>query len=140
MRLLLLVALCLAGALLVRAASAHASLERSTPSDGQQLATAPARVDLYFAQQLVQNRTGTFAAVFDGAGSVVSDEARLDPTDGKHLVVPLHAGLGADSYEVFWKTTSDEDGGVTLGNFSFSVGALPRGAAARLPGGQVLVP
>jgi len=135
------VLVCLAGLPVCAArAWAHAVLERSVPADGAQLDRAPAQVDLYFAETLVQNRSGTFAVVYDPTGGTVSSEARIDSRDGKHLVVPLRSGLDADTYEVFWKTTSDEDGGVTLGNFSFSVGSAPAPAATRPAGGQVLVP
>src|SRR5690349_7725459 len=68
----------------VTPASAHAALERSVPADGDRPSTAPRQVDLYFGQQLVQNRTGTFAVVLGEAGATASDESRLDPQDGKH--------------------------------------------------------
>src|SRR5947209_13053066 len=76
-------------------AGAHATLERSTPADRAQLTSAPAQVDLYFGQQLVQSHDGTFASVLDPTGRLVSAEARIDPADGRHLVVPLHGSLDA---------------------------------------------
>ena len=126
--------------LAARRASAHATLERSSPADHAQLAAGPSQVDLYFAEQLVQNRTGTFAIVFDGAGTQVSDEARVDGADRKHLVVPLRSALDSGGYVVFWKSTSDEDGGVSLGNFSFTVGQPAATPPAGQADGQVLVP
>ena len=123
------------------AALAHATLERSVPADHAQLSAAPDHVDLFFAQQLVQNRTGTFAVVLDGSGRRVSSEAQIDPTNGTHMIVPLHGGLDNGVYTVFWKTTSDDDGGVTLGNFAFFLGAVdPQTIAATPAGGQVFVP
>src|SRR5579871_6275164 len=121
--------------------SAHASLQRSVPADRAQLGAAPRQVELFFAQQLVQNRTGTFAVVLSPGGGQVSDEATIDPANGTHLIVPLHGGLDNGAYTVFWKTTSDDDGGVTLGSFTFFIGppdqqTLTDAAAA----GQVLVP
>src|SRR5579885_1422441 len=103
-------------------ASAHASLQRSVPADRAQLGAAPRQVELFFAQQLVQNRTGTFAVVLSPGGGQVSDEATIDPANGAHLIVPLHGGLDNGAYTVFWKTTSDDDGGVTLGSFTFFIG------------------
>lgn len=120
---------------------AHASLQRSVPADRAQLGAAPRQVELFFAQQLVQSRTGTFAVVLSPGGGQVSDEATIDPANGAHLVVPLHGGLDNGAYTVFWKTTSDDDGGITLGSFTFFLGrpdqqALNDAAAA----GQVFIP
>src|SRR5262249_29827140 len=71
----------------------------------------------------------------------VSGEARLDPQDGTHLSVPLPGTLDAGPYVVFWKTTSDEDGGVTLGTVAFTVGQTPVPTAQQTAvTGQVLVP
>ncbi len=122
-------------------ASAHASLQRSVPADRAQLGAAPRQVELFFAQQLVQSHTGTFAVVLSPGGGQVSDEATIDPANSAHLIVPLHGGLDNGAYTVFWKTTSDDDGGITLGSFTFFVGqpdqqTLSEAAAA----GQVLVP
>src|SRR5947209_4999850 len=75
------------------AVTAHATLERSAPGAGAALDAAPRQVDLFFGQQLVQNRSGTFAIVYSDSGMTVSDETRLDPQDGKHLQVPLRGGL-----------------------------------------------
>ena len=122
-------------------AAAHALLERSLPADRAQLTEAPDRVDLYFGQQLVQNRTGTFAVVLDRGGRRVSNEASVDPADGTHLRVPLRGGLDSGAYTVFWKTTSDDDGGVTLGSLTFFLGPPDaQTVAAVVPAGQAPVP
>jgi methionine-rich copper-binding protein CopC len=121
-------------------ASAHATLRQSVPADRAQLAQAPDHVDLYFTEHLVQNRSGTFAIVLNGMGRQVSGEASIDPRDGTHLVVPVQGTLDAGTYVVFWKTTSDDDGGVSLGNFSFSVGQSQQPDQTGAVSGQVLVP
>jgi methionine-rich copper-binding protein CopC len=142
-RLVLLGLIALAAAAVARSpASAHATLAQSIPADRAQLAQAPSKVDLYFSQRLVQSHTGTFAIVLDPAGQQVSGEASIDPRNGTHLVVPLRPGLDAGTYVVFWKSTSDDDGGVSLGNFSFVVGQgqAAATAAAGLASGEVLVP
>ncbi|GEM_PF-1326621 len=124
-----------------RGAAAHATLQRSVPADQAQLTTAPGQVDLFFAQQLQQNHTGTFAVVLNRTGQTVSDEATIDPTNGQHLAVPLHGGLDNGAYTVFWKTTSDDDGGVSLGSFSFFIGnADQQSVAEAAASGQVFVP
>lgn len=122
-------------------ARAHASLLRSIPADRAQLSAAPRQVELFFAQQLVQSQMGTFAVVLSPGGGQVSDEATIDPGNGTHLIVPLHGGLDNGAYTVFWKTTSDDDGGITLGSFTFFLGqpdqqTLSEASAA----GQVFVP
>jgi len=135
-------AVCLSATLLAaQGVDAHATLQRSVPADRAQLTSAPSQVELFFAQQLVQNHTGTFAVVLSRSGQTVSDEATIDPLNGEHLIVPLRGGLDDGAYTVFWKTTSDDDGGVTLGSFSFYIGhpdqqALAEAAAS----GQVFVP
>lgn len=122
-------------------AGAHALLERSLPADRAQLSSAPDHVDLYFGQQLVQNRTGTFAVVLDRGGRRVSDEASVDPADGTHLRVPLRGALDSGAYTVFWKTTSDDDGGVSLGSLTFFLGQPDaQTLAAAVPAGQAPVP
>jgi methionine-rich copper-binding protein CopC len=135
-------ALCLVLSLYAgRGAEAHATLQRSVPADQAQLSTAPRQVDLFFAQQLEQNHTGTFAVVLNRTGQTVSDEATIDPTNGQHLVVPLHGGLDDGVYTVFWKTTSDDDGGVSLGSFSFFIGHPDQQTVAdTAASGQVFVP
>jgi hypothetical protein len=105
------------------------------------MASPPAQVELFFSEHLVQQHTGTFATVYNGAGQPVSGDGRIDPQDGKHLIVPLHGTLDAGTYVVCWKTTSDDDGGVTLGNFAFAVGPTPAQTAQQTGvSGQVLVP
>jgi methionine-rich copper-binding protein CopC len=133
----------LTGALVLRSASlaAHAVLERSIPADGTRLGSPPTQVELFFGQHLVQSHIGTFAIVYNAAGQAVSGEARLDPQDRTHLSVPLHGTLDAGPYVVFWKTTSDEDGGVTLGTLAFAIGQTPVPTALQAAvTGQVLVP
>jgi methionine-rich copper-binding protein CopC len=134
-------ATCVLSALLPVTARAHASLDRSVPADHAQLVTPPAQVDLYFVQALVQSHNGTYAQVYDGSGKTVSGESRIDARDGKHLIVPLTRSLDAGAYTVFWKTTSDEDGGVSLGNLSFFVQPVDQQLVSQVPvGGQVFVP
>ena len=120
-------------------ARAHATLERSTPSAGASLSTPPRQVDLYFAEALADPGNTSFASVLDASGRAVSAPARGDPADPRHLILPINGALDDGSYTVFWKSASASDGGTTLGDFAFTVGAT---AVTPQPGsnGQVPVP
>lgn len=132
LRLLILPVVAALACLALRAPAAvlaHASLVRSQPAGRTQLGSPPSQVDLFFAQ------------VFAVGGRIVSGEARIDSRDGKHLVASLAGSLDTGAYTVFWKTTSDEDGGVSLGNLTFFVQLIDPQLVSRAPaGGQVFVP
>jgi methionine-rich copper-binding protein CopC len=121
------------------AVSAHATLDRSVPAAGAVLTTPPRQVDLYFGETLADPGGASFAVVLDASGRTVSGADRGDPADARHLIAPINGALDDGSYTVFWKSTSASDGGATLGDFAFNVGAT---AASPQPGtgGQVPVP
>jgi copper transport protein len=99
------------------AASAHATLQQSTPAPRQELARAPARLTLRF-DQAVTVLPGSIAVV-DAAGTRVSGMART-PADPRLVEVPLrpsHRG----GYTVRWRALSS-DGHVVSGVFTYGVG------------------
>jgi methionine-rich copper-binding protein CopC len=102
-------------------ASAHASYDHSNPSDKQVLATAPSQLTITFVENILSS-PGTFAVVSNGDTEASATPGSVSTTDSKTLVVPLNGGLKAGKYDVFWKSTSADDGGVTFGHFSFFIG------------------
>lgn len=132
-------ALGLAGLACRAVAHAHATLDRSIPAAGATVSSAPRQVDLYFAEALADPGNTSFAAVLDAAGRSVSAAGHGDPADPRHLIVPINGALDDGSYTVFWKSASASDGGTTLGDFSFTVGATAATPQSGT-GGQVPVP
>ena len=120
--------------------SAHASYDHSNPSDKQVLAAAPSALTITFVENLVP-APGTFAFVSNGDMQASASPGTVSATDSRTLVVPLSAGLKAGKYDVFWKSTGADDGGVTFGHFSFFVGSpTPSDVSAAAAGVAVAVP
>lgn len=137
----LVLAVILTGTLLARShASAHAGLVNSNPSDKQVLATAPAMITLTFSENLAAS-PGSFIYVSTGGKDASGGDSMISATDTKTMTIPLMANAGAGQYNVFWKSTSADDGGVTFGRYVFFVGtpsaadvaAAPAAASVEVP-------
>lgn len=98
-------------------AHAHAELRRSQPANGEQLATPPTEVVIYYTQG-VQIATIT---VEDAEGQLVSEEPQIDVEDWQIVRIPL-LPIGDGVYTVQWEALA-EDGHITEGSFFFLVGA-----------------
>lgn len=116
--------LALLGALLVLGAaaspaSAHTELERTTPADGEVVATAPTEVDLVFGGPV---GTAFGALEVRSAEGDRVDSGRVSTSDAGRVVhVPLQADLAQGTYVVVWRVVS-EDGHPVGGTTTFSVG------------------
>lgn len=125
----LLVGSLLVGALMssgVSAASAHDELLSSSPSDGEQLAAAPAEIRLEFASDVLA--IGALVLVVDEAGR---DWAASDPAlDGTTVVVTVGPDLPVAGYQVRWRVIG-ADGHPISGVIPFTIGdAAPMVTAA----------
>jgi copper transport protein len=100
------------------AAQAHATLLRTDPAAGTEVARAPARIVLHFDQQVAD--AGTTAVSSTGA-SVLSGRAHPSPGDSKALIVPLKPRLKDGDYTVRWKVVS-ADGHIISGVMAIGVG------------------
>jgi len=121
-------------------AFAHASYDHSNPSDKQVLATGPSQLTITFVSSIVPS-PGTFAFVSNGDTDVSAGPSAVSPSDPDTLIVPLQANLPNGKYDVFWKSTDADDGGVTFGHFSFFVGnATASDLAATTPAVAIAVP
>jgi copper transport protein len=105
------------------AASAHASLASSDPSNGELLDTAPNHISLSFTEP--PDLSLTSIRVLDDTGAPVpTGPPELAAGSDRELRVrldPVPDGV----YTVTWRTVSATDGHVTAGAFSFGVGVSP---------------
>lgn len=107
----------------------HADYDYSLPARDEVLPEAPARVDVYFKQDIFRQQGSNFVRVFDESDAQVSEgDGVVDDDDRKHISTELPAGLGDGRYIVRWKTLSDEDGDDEEGAFCFYIGVEPTDA------------
>jgi methionine-rich copper-binding protein CopC len=146
--------IAIVGALLwVGSARAHAAYLRSAPGENSVVSAPPARVDIWFTQELFRRQGENQIQVF-GAGEqpVHAGDAQVDDDDRTHLWVELLPGLAPGTYRVEWRSLSAEDGDSDQGMFSFTLdpqaeatstpmGAAGPGAATDVTGaGQATAP
>jgi len=113
------------GLLWVETAAAHSGLLRSSPGQDAVIAAAPARVELWFTQELFRRKTENTILVRGPQGSPVQNgAASLDDDDRTHLSVELLPDLPAGEYLVTWRNVSVEDGHPSEGSFRFMIDPL----------------
>jgi copper transport protein len=103
------------------AASAHATLEGTTPARGAALKAAPEQVVFRFNEPV----EGTFGAVrvFDAKGARVDDNHVVHPGGaGPRIAVGLRSGLADGAYTATYRVVS-ADGHAISGGFVFALGA-----------------
>lgn len=110
-------------------ASAHDSLQSSSPAADTTVATLPLELTLTFSAGLVDGQGATEVVVTDAAGNSVTDGPAT--VDGTTVTQPLVAEADAGVYRVIWKVVSS-DGHPTSEEFSFTVATstLPEPTAA----------
>jgi methionine-rich copper-binding protein CopC len=109
------------GLLLAGPAYAHADYLRSAPGENGVIASPPARVDIWFTQELFRREGANTMMVFGpGERQVHAGEAQVDDDDRTHLWVELLADLEPGTYRVEWRSLSAEDGDNEEGAFSFT--------------------
>jgi methionine-rich copper-binding protein CopC len=112
-------AACLALALLVGRAWAHAELLSADPAPGTTLSASPAAIRLTFDEPLV---AGSGVVLYAGTFNPV---AGLTSTlDGATLHTTLAAPLAPDTYTVQW-TAITADGHAVDGSYQFAVASPP---------------
>ena len=98
--------------------SAHAFLERSDPSVGGKVHSAPAAVRIWFTEA-IELRFSSIQ-VFDATGKQVDKkDTHRDPSNRSLLEVSLPR-LGPGTYKVIWRVVS-VDTHRTNGNFTFQI-------------------
>lgn len=97
-------------------ASAHSVLTDTSPSEGEELDSAPEEVSLTFNEDLVDLGTEIVVAGPDGEDVASGDTEITGPVASRALAADLPAG----EYEVTWRVTS-ADGHPISGTFAFTV-------------------
>ena len=101
-------------------ASAHATLESTTPAENSVVATAPSQVTLTFDESV--GISSDSIRVFDPGGDRV-DDGHTTPTSNPDTVsIGLRSGLGKGTYTVAWHVISADSHPVE-GAYVFSIGA-----------------
>lgn len=107
------VAMCVPGL-----ASAHATLETSSPSANSVIEVSPTSIDLHFDEEI--NAKLASIHLFDGSGHPVVIDPVRSGTDQQSITAGVPV-LAHGLYAVVWKATS-VDGHVVDGAFSFQIG------------------
>src|SRR4051812_25671484 len=100
-------------------ASAHASLESTSPASGAQLDEAPSEVRLTFSEPVEVSLGGV--RVYDANSERVDTGSVHHPGGRGREVVEAVGDLSDGSYVVTWRVVSD-DGHPVHGAFTFQVG------------------
>ena len=113
----------LAGALalvlvVVRIATAHATLIGSEPAAGSRLSSSPERIRLLFSEAVEPNLTKISLIAADGKTIAISTSG--DPHDVHAVIARVESPLGRGEYRVAWHVVS-ADGHPVGGSFLFGV-------------------
>ena len=108
------------------AASAHATLESSSPADGQSVLTSPSEIRITFSEAVTTISGGL--SVLDADGKTV-DVGNSEVVGGRTLVAPISETLSDGTYVATYRVLS-ADGHPVSGSLLFAVGggALDRSA------------
>jgi copper transport protein len=108
------------------AASAHATLESSTPADGQSVPTSPSELRITFSEAVTTISGGL--SVLNADGKTV-DTGNSEIVGGRTLVAPISETLSDGTYVATYRVLS-ADGHPVSGSILFGVGngALDRSA------------
>ena len=108
------------------AASAHATLESSSPADGQSVLTSPSEIRITFSEAVTTISGGL--SVLDADGKTV-DVGNSEVVGGRTLVAPISETLSDGTYVATYRVLS-ADGHPVSGSILFGVGngALDRSA------------
>jgi copper transport protein len=108
------------------AASAHATLESSTPADGQSVPTSPSELRITFSEAVTTISGGV--SVLNADGKTV-DTGNSEIVGGRTLVAPISETLSDGTYVATYRVLS-ADGHPVSGSILFGVGngALDRSA------------
>lgn len=101
-------------------ASAHATLERTDPSDGAVLAVQPAVIAAQFDESV--GVSADSLRVFSPTGQRVDNGNTTHGASSDIITISLRSGLGNGTYTAAWHVISADSHPVS-GAFSFSIGA-----------------
>jgi len=129
---LLLLAVLACGS--IATAQAHSEYDRSEPAADARIPRAPARVDVWFTQELFRRAGANTLTVHAPDGRQVDDATPvIDDSDRTHLSVGLTGPLEPGGYHVTWSSLSAIDGDTAEGFFAFTID--PSAPAPTAPSG-----
>ncbi|MER3405438.1 MAG: hypothetical protein C4346_17280, partial [Chloroflexota bacterium] len=112
-------------------ALAHAEPERANPPIGGTVAELPARLDIWFTEDVSEAALTVRAP--DGAAISVGEAAiDLNDPERRHVTVALGPSRGPGEYVVEWRSVSASDGDAAEGIFRFTL--APGGTSVASPG------
>jgi len=116
--------------------SAHSAYDHSTPGDEEVLATPPAKIEVFFKEEMQRASGLPTLVVVNDSGDTVSSDAVLDDNDRRHLSAGLDPGLPDGRYAVIWHNVSADDGDEAQGAFYFFVGEGPTSTSPAATSGR----
>lgn len=120
--LLALIWLLLFSFMITSTVSAHSSLVRSEPENGEVLEESPAQVAVWFSEEL-DSQSSTILVFDSQYNQVDNGDGNVDLSDLDHLSMTVGLPpLSSGTYTVQWAAVSVEDGDATEGGFTFTVG------------------
>ncbi|HKX18839.1 MAG TPA: copper resistance CopC family protein [bacterium] len=99
---------------------AHASMVKSTPTNGANLSKAPLEIRAWFSEKLAVK--GSVIRLEDSHMKVLASggvDTKVKTLDVMAVKAPM---LSAGTYTVTWLAVSDDDGATEKGSFKFTVG------------------
>jgi methionine-rich copper-binding protein CopC len=120
----------------VHPASAHAEPERAIPPINGTVESSPAKVEIWFSQEVKADGNKITVTGPDGA-TVDLGDANVDLNDPTHthVTVSLAPNLPSGVYTVNWVSVSEEDGDADHGDYTFTIaGGTPVASPAASPG------
>lgn len=103
-------------------ARAHSEYARSLPAAGASVPSVPARIEVWFTQELFRRTGANTLEVYASDGRRVDgDDSLIDATDRTHLSVGVVGPLEPGTYRVQWRSLSALDGDSATGTFEFTV-------------------
>lgn len=107
-------------------AAAHAAYDHSTPARDEVVQQPPARVDVWFKEEIFRQAGADYVRVFDEQDAQVSTgDGSFDDDDRTHMFADMPANAAPGRYIVRWMATSDEDGDTDEGAFCYYVAVQP---------------
>jgi methionine-rich copper-binding protein CopC len=119
--------------------AAHAAYDHSTPGDGEVVATEPAKVDVYFKENIAKANGLPTLIVVNDSGDKVDAGSVLDDNDRTHISDALSPALPAGRYTVIWHNVSADDGEEAQGSFHFYIGGAVTPIPTAAPGSATTV-
>lgn len=103
-----------------RNAEAHATLQSSSPSNGDIVTAMPATIEATFTERL--ERSESSMELYDSQGQQIAGTTLQPGKDDYTMILQVPSGLSNGTYSVLWSTLSADDGHTAEGYFTFTVG------------------